>query len=74
MNLLMIDIAPGPPRLGVAVGAILFVIASLGLITGALVFLLWYRKRNMRHNEIIDRRGLSVAPADGIQSSNPNQP
>ncbi|HMH43308.1 MAG TPA: hypothetical protein VK557_07495 [Pyrinomonadaceae bacterium] len=52
---IMIDVAPDPAGSGVALGVILFVIVFVILVfvAAALVFFLWYRKRSMRHTEMI---------------------
>jgi len=57
------DAAPDPVTLGIAAVVILIVIGVVGLLVGALVFFLWYRKRGLRHVELIT-----------TQRTNPNQP
>ena len=49
---------------------ILVVIGFIGLIAFGLVLVLWYRKRNLRHVEMIRRDTLSTDPA---QTSELNQ-
>jgi len=49
----MIDVAPDPASVGIVLAVIIFVIAAVVLLAGALVFFLWYRKRKMRHREVI---------------------
>ena len=51
----IIDVAPDPVSSGVALAVVLFVIAFVILlfVAAALVLFLWYRKRSMRHKEMI---------------------
>ena len=53
MPLIIIDVAPDPVSMGVVLALILFVCAVVLLLLGALVFFLWYRKRSLRHKEMI---------------------
>ena len=72
--LILFDVAPDPVRSGVALAVVLFVIAFVVLLVGAaaLVFLLWYRKRSMRHLEMIR---TDDSPALGsAQVNSPNHP
>ena len=49
----ILDEAPEPVAIGVAVAVVLFVIAVVMLLAGGLVLFLWYRKRSLRHREMI---------------------
>ena len=49
----LIDVAPDPATTGVVLAVVMFVIATVILLAGALVFFLWYRKRRVRHQEMI---------------------
>ena len=69
---MLLDVAPGPVRMGIVVVVVLFVIAFVVLLLGALVFFLWYRKRGMRNVEMIQPE--SFASVDRVQPSTPNQP
>ncbi len=51
MFLLYLDVAPDPVSLGVIALVIIFVIAAVVVMAGALVFFLWYRKRSLQHSE-----------------------
>ena len=61
----LLDLAPDPVSTGIVVAVILFVIALVLLLAGALVFFLWYRKRSRRNSEMI---------RPNTQPNNPNQP
>jgi flagellar basal body-associated protein FliL len=49
----LFDVAPEPVAIGVALAVILLVIAIVILLAAGLVFFLWYRKRNLRHREMV---------------------
>ena len=49
----ILDVAPEPVTIGVAVAVILFVIALVILLAGGLVLFLWYRKRSRSNREMI---------------------
>jgi hypothetical protein len=68
----LIDVAPDPVTTGVALAVALFVIATVILLAGALVFFLWYHKRRLRHREMI--RPDNSPRLDPIQVNQPNQP
>ena len=68
----LIDVAPDPVTTGVALAVVLFVIAAVMLLAGALVFFLWYRKRRLRHREMI--RPDNSPRLDPTQVNQPNQP
>jgi hypothetical protein len=68
----LLDIAPDPVSMGVVLAVILVVCALIVLLLGALVFFLWYRKRSLRHIEMI--RPDSPATAEPSQVNSPNQP
>ena len=65
---LLIDAAPDPVSVGVMLAVVLFIIAAVILIAGALVFFLWYRKRRMRHVEMI--RSAGALSTEAAQSNN----
>jgi len=67
-----IDVAPEPVGMGAVPAVILFVLAFVALLLGALVFFLWYRKRGLRGVEMI-RPDNSLSPAKPVQVNNPNQ-
>ena len=52
-SLFLLDVAPDPVSLGIIALVILFVIGFIVLLLGSLVFFLWYRKRSMKHTEVI---------------------
>lgn len=68
----LIDVAPDPVTTGVALAVVLFVIAAVVLLAGALVFFLWYRKRRLRHHEMV--RPDSSPRLDPVHVNQPNQP
>jgi heme/copper-type cytochrome/quinol oxidase subunit 2 len=68
----LIDVAPDQVTTGVALAVVLFVIATVILLAGALVFFLWYRKRRLRHREMI--RPDESTRLDPVQANQPNQP
>ena len=68
----LIDVAPDPVTTGVALAVVLFVIATVFLLAGALVFFLWYRKCRLRDREMI--RPDDSPRLDPIQVNQPNQP
>ena len=49
----ILDVAPEPVAIGVALAVVLFVIAVVILLAGGLVLFLWYRKRTLRHRDVI---------------------
>jgi Flp pilus assembly protein TadB len=59
----LIDVAPAPVAIGsgIAVLVVLFVIGFVILLGAALVIFLWWRKRRMRHQQMI-------RPVDSIPS------
>lgn len=70
----LIDVAPDPVQaagIGVLVAVVILVLGAIVLIAGGLVVFLWYRKRSMRHREMI--RPAETALAGG-QVNQPNQP
>jgi hypothetical protein len=72
--ILMIDVAPDPVQaagIGIVLAVIVFVIVATLVIAGGLVFFLWYRKRSLRHREMI-RSERSPVPSS--QLNQPNQP
>jgi hypothetical protein len=63
--LILFDVAPDPAGIGLLVAVVLLMIGILALFAAGLVVFLWYRKRSLRHVEMIRR--------DTAQPSNPNQ-
>ena len=53
MQPIVLDIAPDPVGMGAVLAVILFVCAVVIGLAGALVLFLWYRKRSLRHTEVI---------------------
>ena len=70
----LIDVAPDPVTtgVGIVVALVLFVIAAVILLAGALGLILWYRKRRLRHREMI--RPDAGPHFDAVQVNQPNQP
>jgi len=70
----LIDVAPDPVTtgVGIVVALVLFVIAAVILLAGALGLFLWYRKRRLRHREMI--RADAAPHLDPVQVNQPNQP
>jgi hypothetical protein len=70
----LIDVAPDPVTTGagIVVALVLFVIAAVILLASALGLWLWYRKRRLRHREMI--RPDAAPRLDPVQVNQPNQP
>ena len=69
----LIDVAPDPVTTGVAVAVVaMLVVAAVLMIAAGLVFYLWYRKRRLRHREMIRPDGSRSF--DPVQVNQPNQP
>ena len=73
-QLILLDIPPAPAGVGPLLAVVLLVIGLIALLAAALVLFLWYRKRSMRGAVMVRPEPLSVAGADRVQPSNPNQP
>jgi len=73
IGMTLIDVAPDPVTTGVAVAVVvMLVVAAVLAIAAGLVFFLWYRKRRLRHREMIPADG---SPSfDSVQVNQPNQP
>lgn len=71
-QIVLIDVAPDPVSMGVVLAVVLFVCALVALLLGGLVFFLWYRKRSLRHTEMI--RPERSAANNAAQVNSPNQP
>jgi len=72
---LIIDVAPDPVSaagIGIVVAVIIFVIAAVLVIATGLVVFLWFRKRSMRHSEMIRTADAGILNSD--QVNQPNQP
>ena len=69
----LINVAPDPVGIGIFALVILLVIGFIFLVVAGLVFFLWYRKRGLRHAEII-RPATPLPAAEPLQANNPNQP
>lgn len=52
-GLAFIDVAPDPASVGIVLAVVIFVIATVVFIAAGLIIFLWYRKRKMRHREMI---------------------
>jgi flagellar basal body-associated protein FliL len=70
-QVILLDVAPDPAGTRALLVVILLVIGFIVLLAFGLVVFLWYRKRGLRHVEMIRRDTLS---AELTQPSNPNQP
>ncbi len=76
-GMILIDVIPDPVRstagAGVAVAVVvMLVVAAVFVIAAGLVFFLWYRKRRLRHHELVRPDG---SPGfDPVQVNQPNQP
>jgi hypothetical protein len=70
----LIDVAPDPVTTGagIVVALVLFVIVAVILLAGALGLFLWFRKRRLRHREMI--RPDAAPRLDPVQVNQPNQP
>ena len=68
----LLDVAPDPVTIGVGLAVVIFVIAAVVVLAGALVVFLWYRKRRLRHREMI--RSDNSPRLDPVQANQPNQP
>ena len=70
----LIDLAPDPVTTGagIVIALVLFVIAAVIVLAGALGLFLWYRKRRLRHREMIRPDGSPRL--DPVQVNQPNQP
>lgn len=64
----LLDLAPDPVSTGIAVAVILFVIALVALLAGALVFFLWYHKRSLRSVEMIRPESPSTTASPQVNS------
>ena len=73
-QLMLLDIAPDPAGVGPVLAVVLLVISLIALLAAGLVLFLWYRKRSMRGVVMVNPETFSVAVADRLQPSNPNQP
>jgi hypothetical protein len=73
-QLMLLDIPPDPAGVGALLAVVLLVVGLIALLAAGLVLFLWYRKRSMRGVVMIRPEALSVAGADRVQPSNPNQP
>ena len=73
IGMTLIDVAPDPVTTGVAVAVVvMLVVAAVFVIAAGLVFFLWYRKRRLRHRDMIRPGGsLGFHP---VQVNQPNQP
>jgi hypothetical protein len=75
IEIALIDVAPDPVTTGVGVAVavvVMLVVAAVILSAAALVFFLWYRKRRLRHGEMIRPNGSPNF--DPVQVNQPNQP
>lgn len=68
----LLDVPPDPATTGVVLAVVMFVIATVILLAGALVFFLWYRKRRLRRHEMI--RPANSTRLDPVHANQPNQP
>ena len=73
-QLMLLDIAPDLAGVGPLLAVVLLVIGLIALLAAGLVLSLWYRKRSMRGVVMVNPEAFSVAGADRVQPSNPNQP
>ena len=72
MTAALLDVAPEPTAFGVVLAVILFVSAVVILLAGALCLFLWYRKRSLRHLEMV--RPEDAPARNPVQANQPNQP
>ena len=68
-QVIFLDVAPDPAGTGALLAVTLLVIGFIALLAVGLVLFLWYRKRNMRHAEMIRP---DIGPTERAQT--PNQP
>jgi hypothetical protein len=76
MHFILLDVRPdpvGPVGVGILAVVLLMVIALVILVTAGLVFVFWYRKRQMRTVEMIRSDTASILAAAPAQPNNPNQ-
>ena len=73
-QMVLLDVAPDPVGTGALLAVILLVIGLVLLLSMGLVVFLWYRKRSLRHVEMIRTDVQSAASAPPAHLSNPNQP
>ena len=63
IQVIFLDVAPDPAGLGELLAVILLVIGFIVLFAFGLVLFLWYRKRNLRHVEMVRPDILPTEPA-----------
>ena len=73
-QIVLLDVVPDPVRTGALLAVVLLVIGLVLLLAIGLVVFLRYRKRSLRHVEIIRSDVQSTASAPPAHPSNPNQP
>ena len=62
-QMVLLDVAPDPVGMGALLAVVLLVIGLVLLLAMGLVVFLWYRKRSLRHVEMIHADVQSTASA-----------
>jgi hypothetical protein len=55
-----IDVAPNPVGIGIVAAVVLTVVGFVILLAAGLILFLWWRKRRMRHQEMVRHAGAII--------------